>query len=335
MASSTAFDPPLPVSVSDIDDAAARLDGHAVKTPLLESDALNERVGGRLMVKAETLQKTGSFKYRGAFNRLSRLNAAQRARGVVAFSSGNHGQAVAAVARELGIAATIVMPADAPEVKLAGVRRNGASVIAYDRATEEREDVADRLVTETGATLVRPFDDPYIIAGQGTVGREIAEQADARSAVPDALLVPCSGGGLIAGCAIAVRDRWPDIDVLSVEPAGFDDMARSLISGRRETVDPAAETICDALRVPIPGEITFEINRRLLAGGLAIEDSEALAAIAAAFAHLKLVVEPGGAAALAAALSGAYDARGRTTVVVCSGGNVDARTFVRALEDAA
>lgn len=333
MTSSPASDPPAAVTAADVDDAAGRLAGHAVRTPLLESAAINDLVGGRVLVKAESLQKTGSFKYRGAFNRLSRLTADERRRGVVTYSSGNHGQAVAAVARELGISATIVMPADAPEVKLAGVRRHGAAIVAYDRATEEREVVADGLVAGTGATLVRPFDDPHIIAGQGTVGREIVDQAEALGAIPDALLVPCSGGGLIAGCAIAARDRWGGLEVYAVEPAGFDDTARSLASGRRETVSPGAETICDALRVRTPGEITFEINRRLLAGGLAVEDGETMEAMATAFLHLKLVVEPGGALALAAVLSGLYDGRDKTTVVVGSGGNVDAGTYSEALKN--
>lgn len=333
MTSLPGSDPPLAVTAADVYDAAGRLAGHAVRTPLLESAAINEMVGGRVLVKAESLQKTGSFKYRGAFNRLSRLTPEERRRGVVAYSSGNHGQAVAAVARELEISATIVMPADAPEVKCAGVRRHGATIVAYDRTTEEREVVADALVDDTGATLVRPFDDPHIIAGQGTVGREIVDQADALGITPDALLVPCSGGGLIAGCAIAARDRWSGLEVYAVEPVGFDDTARSLASGRRETVVQGAETVCDALRVQTPGEITFEINRRLLSGGLAVEDGETRAAMAAAFLHLKLVVEPGGAPALAAVLSGPYDGRGKTTVVVCSGGNVDAGTYSEALKN--
>ena len=324
-------DPPLPVTASDVADAADRIAGHAVRTPLLEVVALNGLAGGRVLVKAEPLQKTGSFKYRGAFNKISRLSSSEREHGVVAFSSGNHGQAVAAVAHELGVSATIVMPADAPAVKLDGVRRFGAEIVTYDRATEDREAVADRLVGDRGATLVRPFDDPLIIAGQGTLGREIVEQMDALGARPDALLVPCSGGGLIAGCAIASRDRWPDLDIYAVEPAGFDDTARSLVTGARETVDEGAETICDALRVTTPGEITLRINRRLLAGGLAVEDRETMKAMAAAFLHLKLVVEPGGAVALAALLSGRYDGGGKTTVIVCSGGNVDAETFSAAL----
>lgn len=331
MTSSPRSDPALPVTADDIDDAARRLEGRAVRTPLLESEAINDLVGGRVLVKAESLQHTGSFKFRGAWNRISRLSAAERRRGVVAFSSGNHGQAVAAAARALGIAATIVMPADAPEAKSAGVRRLGGAVVTYNRASQDREAVATRLADERGATLIRPFDDPLIIAGQGTVGREIADQAGALGVVPDTIAVPCGGGGLIAGCAVAIRRTWPELAVYSVEPSGFDDTAWSLSSGRRERVAGGAETICDALRVPTPGEITFEINRRLLTGGIAVDDRETRHAMAMAFAHLKLVVEPGGAVALAALLTGRLDGRGRSVVVVCSGGNVDARTYADAL----
>lgn len=319
------------VTAEDVTAAAALLAGKAVLTPLLESEALNALAGGRVLIKAESLQHTGSFKYRGAYNRLARLSPEERGRGVVAYSSGNHGQAIAAVAQLLGIGATVVMPADAPSVKLSGVRRRGAAVVTYDRATEEREAVAARISEETGATIVPPYDHPLIIAGQGTIGLEIAEQAAEAGVRPSAVLVPCSGGGLIAGCATAIRDRWADAEVYSVEPAGFDDTARSLASGRRERAIPGAETICDALRVPMPGEITFGINRSLLTGGFAVDDRDALGAMAAAFHHLKLVVEPGGAVALAAVLTKRYHCRGRSVVVVCSGGNVDQETFVQAL----
>lgn len=321
-----------PVSPRDVDAAADRIAGRAVATPLLESAALNEIVGGRLLVKAECLQRTGSFKYRGALNRLSQLSNGDRAKGVVAYSSGNHGQAVAAVANELGIQATIVMPADSPRVKMDGVHRYGARIVPYDRASEEREDVAARLMGESGAVLVRPFDDPGIIAGQGTVGREIARQCREADLRPDAVLVPCSGGGLVAGCALALKDTWADVEIYAVEPEGFDDTARSLASGRRQAIEPGHETISDALRVPTPGEITFEINSRLLAGGLAVSDDETRAAMRAAFHHLKLVVEPGGAVALAAALKQRIDCRDRIVVVVCSGGNVDAAVYASILD---
>lgn len=331
MNSSPPSDPAPPVSPRAVNAAAERIAGRAVVTPLLESAALNDIVGGRLLVKAECLQRTGSFKYRGALNRLSQMSAEERAKGVLTYSSGNHGQAVAAVAKELGIRATIVMPADSPKVKMEGVRRYGAEIVPYDRASEEREDVAARLIAESGAVLVRPFDDPGIIAGQGTVGREIARQSREADLRPDAVLVPCSGGGLVAGCAIALKDAWEDMDIFAVEPEGFDDTARSLATGKRQPIEPGHETISDALRVPIPGEITFEINNRLLAGGLTVSDDETRAAMRAAFDHLKLVVEPGGAVALAAALNRRIDCRDKTIVVVCSGGNVDAAVYASVL----
>lgn len=326
------IEPPLPVTIGDIRDAAERLRGRAVRTPILRSTAIDAAIGGRVLVKAEALQKTGSFKYRGAFNRLSRLAPAEAVRGVVAYSSGNHGQAVAAVASELGIAATIVMPADAPAVKVAGVRRFGATVVPYDRAREDRVEVATRLAENSGGTIIPPFDDPHVIAGQGTVGLEIGDQLAERNIEPDIVLVPCSGGGLIAGCAVALLDRWPDARIFAVEPEGFDDTGRSLASGKRETIFDHAKTLSDALRVAMPGEITFEINRRLLARGLVVTDDETLRAMGAAFTHLKIVLEPGGAVALAAALSQRVDCRNKVVVVVGSGGNVDPQTFAKALE---
>jgi threonine dehydratase len=316
-------DADLPVGYGDVLAAADRLRGVAVETPLLESEALNALVGGRLLVKAEPLQRTGSFKFRGAFNAISSLRPAA----VVAFSSGNHAQGVALAARLLGIPATIVMPADAPLTKLEGTRALGAEVVTYDRDREDRAAIGAAIAERTGATLIRPFDDPLIIAGQGTCGLEIVEQAARRGARLDAALVCCSGGGLVAGCATALVHHVPGIEVHAVEPVGYDDMARSLASGRRETNAPGARSICDALLSPSPGEITFAVNRRLLAGGLAVSDAEAAEAIRLAFRHLKLVVEPGGAVALAAALTGRIATRDRTVAVVASGGNVDADLY--------
>tara|TARA_R110000787_G_scaffold92078_9_gene193833 strand:+ start:190 stop:1179 length:990 start_codon:yes stop_codon:yes gene_type:complete len=318
-------------SLNDIKDAARRLTGLAVRTPLLDCPAADTVCGGRIFIKAEMLQRTGSFKFRGAYNRISRLTEDERGRGVVAFSSGNHAQAVAAVSGFFGIAATIVMPSDAPAMKIEATRNYGATVILYDRFTESREDIAAEIVSGQGATLVPPFDHPLIIAGQGTAGLEIAEDMAARGTAPDQVLVPCSGGGLIAGIATAVTAHYPDCRVHAVEPSGFDDMTRSLISGHRETADPEARSICDALLVPTPGELTFSINRNLLAGGLAVEDAAVRAAMAFAFRHLKLVAEPGGAIALAAALSGKIDCTDKTTVVVMSGGNVDTALFAEVL----
>ncbi len=317
---------------TDVIDAARRLRGHAVVTPLLRSDALDRQVGGRLLIKVEALQRTGSFKFRGAFNRISRLDAAARARGVVAWSSGNHAQGVAAAAGLLGAPALIVMPTDAPASKIAGTRALGAEIVRYDRYSESREDIGARIAAERNATIVRPYDDPHVIAGQGTVGLEAAAQAMALGIAPDAALVPCGGGGLIAGTALALRHQFPAIDVHPVEPEGFDDTARSLEAGEALANDPATRSICDALLAPTPGDITFPMNKAQLSPGLVVSDAEALAAMAAAFRHLKVVAEPGGATALAAALTGRFDCRDRCVLVVISGGNVNAETFRRALD---
>jgi len=321
---------PVP-TVAEVEDAARQIAGEAVRTPLLESPLLNARVGGRVLVKAEPLQRTGSFKFRGAFNRISRLDAEQRRRGVVAYSSGNHAQGVAAAAKAVGTPALIVMPSDAPAMKIANTRGYGAEVVLYDRYTESREEVGGRIARERGAVLVPPYDDPWVIAGQGTVGLEIAADVAAMGVRPDAVIGACSGGGLIAGIALAVTAKLPGTKVYSAEPAACDDMARSLRSGRRETNDPAARSICDALLAPTPGEITFAIDGRLLAGGLVASDAEVKAAMAVAFSDLKLVVEPGGAVPLAAVLQGRLPVEGRTVVVVCSGGNVDPAMFREAL----
>jgi len=326
MRSSAASEP----DIEDIRTAAQRLDGRAVLTPLLESPLLNARLGGRLLVKAETLQRTGSFKFRGAYNTLAQLDAAQRRGGVVAYSSGNHAQGVAAAAQLLGMPAVIVMPADAPAIKVANTSGYGAEVVLYDRYRESREEIGRRIAAERGATLVPPFDDPRVIAGQGTAGLEIAAQAKALGARLDAVIIPCSGGGLAAGCALALSAECPDVAVYAAEPEDFDDMRRSLAAGARVANDPGARSICDALLVAMPGELTFPINRRLLAGGFAVSDDEVLDAMATAFGELKLVVEPGGAAALAAALSGKIDVKQRNVAVIASGGNVDPAIFARA-----
>jgi threonine dehydratase len=318
-------------ALADIAEAAERLRPHAARTPLLENAQLNERLGGRLLLKAEPLQRTGSFKFRGAYNRVSRLGAEERARGVVAYSSGNHAQGVACAAGLCSAPAVIVMPADAPKVKLANTRALGAEVVTYDRLADDREAIGDAIARERGLTLVRPYDDPWIIAGQGTVGLEIAEQCAELAVTPDAVLVPCGGGGLVAGTSTAIRARLPGAEVYAVEPAGFDDTARSLAAGRRLANSGAAKSICDALLAPMPGELTFAINRELLAGGLVVTDAEAERAMATAFHYFKLVVEPGGAVALAAALAGKLPVSGRAIVVVASGGNVDPAHFASVL----
>jgi threonine dehydratase len=323
------------VTISDIEDAARRLAGMAVVTPLLESPVVNERLGGRLLVKAEPMQRTGSFKFRGAYNRLSRIDGEARKRGVVAYSSGNHAQGVAAAAQILRMPAVIVMPADAPAIKIRNTKSYGAEVVTYDRLNESREAIGQKLQRERGAVLVPPFDDPFIIAGQGTIGLELAQQSEAAGAALDAVLAACSGGGLLAGIATAIKARRPSVAVYAAEPQGFDDMSRSLNSGRRETNEPGARSICDALLSPAPGELTFPIASRLVSGGFAVSDDEVRRAMAVAFEDYKLVVEPGGAVALAAVLSGKFPVRGKTVAVVCSGGNVDPDVFVSAIRAAA
>jgi threonine dehydratase len=316
---------------ADVQAAALRLKGVARRTPLLESEALNALAGGRILLKAEPLQRTGSFKFRGAYNTISQIQAPA----VVAYSSGNHAQGVAAAARLLGKAATIVMPADAPAIKVEHSRADGAEIRLYDRTRESREAIGAEIAARTGAALVRPYDDPRIIAGQGTAGLEIALQAKEQGASLDAALIPCGGGGLIAGCSLALSQLCPGIEIHAVEPAAFDDTRRSLAAGERVANPPGGRSICDALLVPTPGELTFELNRRLLAGGLAVTDDDATRAMSFAFRHLKLVVEPGGAVALAALLSGRFDARGRTVAIMLSGGNVDPELFALALRPAA
>lgn len=320
-----------PPTVDDVHRAAGRIAGYAVRTPLQTSPALDERTGGRVFLKCETLQRTGSFKFRGAFNALSALEPARRAAGVVAVSSGNHGQGVAEAARLLGVRATVVMPAGAPAVKRARTERSGARVVTYDRATEDREAIARQILAEEGSVLVHPFNDPYVIAGQGTAGLEIAEDLGAIGMVPDALLVPCGGGGLSAGVGLAIRASFPDTEVVVVEPEGFDEYGRTLRENRVVTNSRTTGSVCDALLSATPGEIGLSVNRRNHAEGVSVTDDEALAAVAWAFRELKLVVEPGGAVALAALLSGRYDARGKIVVLVLSGGNVDEDMLARAL----
>ena len=326
MAESGVTDEP---AFADIEAAAARLAGRAVVTPLLASPALDERAGARVLIKPETLQRTGSFKFRGAYNKIAQISKADRAAGVVAYSSGNHAQGVAAAARLLDVPATIVMPADAPTIKIENTRSYGAEVLLYDRYRETREEVAAAIVAERGATLVRPYDDPDVIAGQGTCGLEIGRQAAALGLRLDLLLVCCGGGGLTAGSALALAELSPRTAVYTVEPVGFDDTARSLATGRRVTNESGRHSICDALLAPTPGELTFSINRRLLAGGLVVSEDETRGAMAYAFRHLKLVAEPGGAVALAALLSSKLGFGGKTIALILSGGNVDPERYAQ------
>jgi threonine dehydratase len=321
--------PVLPVTSADIDAAARVIAPYAVRTPLLSPPVLSERVGTRVFLKPELLQRTGSFKFRGAFNKLSSIPPGARGAGVVAFSSGNHAQGVAHAAQLLNMRATIVMPSDAPLSKRERTKAFGAEVVLYDRDREDREAIAADIAGKRGATLVRPYDDAFVIAGQGTVGKEIAEDMAALGIAPDIVVAPASGGGLVAGVATAIKARYPQAAVMSAEPEGFDDHARSLRAGKREPHRAEGRTICDALMASIPGEITFAVNSRLLAQGITATDDEVGAAVGFAFRELKLVVEPGGAVGLAALLAGRIDVKGKNVVIVLSGGNVDADLFAR------
>lgn len=315
------------ITIAEVEAAAARLEGVVVRTPLLQNAELDLAAAGRVLVKPECFQRIGSFKIRGAYNLMRQLSPRQAKRGVVAWSSGNHAQGVALAGKLLGIHAAIVMPADAPRSKLANTRSLGGEVITYDRFSEDREAIARRIAAERGAELVPSFDHPHIIAGQGTVGLEIAEQSQDLGLAVDQVLICCGGGGLTSGSAVALKARCPDATIYAVEPAGFDDTMRSLQTGQRARVDPGARSICDALLTESPGRLTFEIMRRLVAGGLVVTEQEVKAAMRFAFRNLKLVAEPGGAVALAAVLSGKIDTADKTTAIVISGGNVDADLF--------
>lgn len=317
----------MKITLHDVESAAATLRGVAVDTPLLRCPELDELLGGRVLLKPECLQRTGSFKIRGAYNLMSRLDGEARRAGVVAWSSGNHAQGVAAAGGLLGIRTAIVMPEDAPRAKIDNTRKLGGETILYDRYSGDREKIAREIAAQRGASLVPSYDHVDIIAGQGTVGLEIVRQLDGERA--DQVLVPCSGGGLSAGCAVAIKALLPETAVYAVEPAGFDDTARSLEAGERLSNTSAARSICDALLAPTPGELTFDINRTLLSDGLVVSDEEVRAAMRFALQALKLVVEPGGAVALAAAISGQVACRDRTTVVVLSGGNVDVDLYAQ------
>jgi threonine dehydratase len=316
-------------TAADVDAAARRLAGIALHTPLVTSPVLDALTGARVFLKAETLQRTGSFKFRGAYNKLSSIPQAERAGGVVAFSSGNHAQGVAAAAQLLGMPAVIVMPADAPRPKLERTAALGAEVVLYDRVRGDRQAIAREIAEKRHAALVPPYDDALVIAGQGTAGREIVDDLAAQGLTADVVAVTASGGGLTAGIALAVKARMPQARLFTAEPEGFDDHARSFKSGRRERNAAITGTICDALMAQTPGELTFAINRELVGQGAAVSDEEVAAAVAFAFRELKLVVEPGGAAALAALLSGKIDVKGKVAVAVLSGGNVDPDLFHR------
>jgi threonine dehydratase len=323
------------VDIAMIEAARLRLDGRARRTPLLSSPFLDEIAGRRLFVKAECLQHTGSFKFRGGWSAVSALEPAVRAKGVIAFSSGNHAQGVALAAKLHGIPSVIVMPTDAPKLKIDNTRAFGAEVVLYDRVKEDRDEIGARLSAERGLTLIKPFDEPLVIAGQGTTGLEIAEQAVDSGVTAAEVLVPCGGGGLTSGIALALEAKAPGFKVRPCEPEGFDDTTRSLASGKIERNAHMQGSICDAIVTPQPGNITFPIMSRLCGPGIVVTDEEALRAMALAFVRLKIVVEPGGAVALAAALFHGDKIGSDTVIAVTSGGNVDAEIFARALKYAA
>lgn len=307
--------------------ARERLHALASVTPLIEHPALNKRTGGRILLKAETLQRVGAFKFRGAYNKIAQVDAAKFPGGVVACSSGNHAQGVASAATLLGLKSVIVMPADAPALKIQRTKDFGAEVVLYDRVKEDRDAIARRICAERGAAYVHPFDDRDVIAGQGTAGLELMEQAAALGVVPDVVLVGASGGGVVTGVSIAVKEKSPKTEIYCVEPAGFDDFTRSLKSGARERNEKLSGSICDALMSQTPGEITFALAQMNLAGGLTVTDDEVRAAVRFAFEELKLVVEPGGAVSLAAILAGKIPTQGRVVAALLTGGNVDPQLF--------
>lgn len=321
------------LSYDAIIDASRRLSGKAIRTPLLRSAMLDETCEREVWLKPEMLQRGGSFKFRGAYNRLSQLTEDEKALGVVAWSSGNHAQGVAAAAQLEGVRARIVMPEDAPAIKLSNTRALGAEVITYDRYSEDREQISRDIAARDGAVLVPSYDDPDIIAGQGTAGKEIFEDVSEAGSALHALLVCTGGGGLTAGCALAAATLSPDTAVFCVEPEGYDDHARSLRSGQREEADTSRESLCDALLAPRPGALTFPINQALLSGALVVSEAEVRAAVVFAFRVLKLVVEPGGAVALAALLSGKLSKDYTRVGVMLSGGNVDPSVFNELLRD--
>lgn len=317
----------------DVKAAAARIAPYAIRTPLIENHDLNERVGGRIFIKPEIFQRTGSFKFRGAYNKLSQIPANKRVQGVVAWSSGNHAQGVALAAKLLGIQATIVMPEDAPHIKIEGTQKLGAKTVFFTRYTEDREKIGYKIAGDSGATIIPSYDDRDIIAGQGTVGLEIMQDLSDQDLCPDHVLIPCGGGGLSSGSGLAIKHASPETSLWVVEPAGYDDFTRSLKSGIREEAVVSRPSLCDALLTPSPGHLTLALNQAHGATGIVVAEAEVRAAMIFAFEFLKLVVEPGGAVALAALLSGAIKVENQTSALVLSGGNVDPALFTSVLTD--
>jgi threonine dehydratase len=328
--------PPAPKSpdIKTIEAAARRLEGHARRTPLLTSPFLDAIAGRRVFVKAECLQHTGSFKFRGAWAAVSALDSDTRAKGVIAFSSGNHAQGVALAAKLHGVPAVIIMPADAPRIKIDNTRALGGEVVLYDRMTEDRDAIGMQISAARGLSLIRPFDDVQVISGQGTTGLEIAEQAATEGIASADVIVCCGGGGLTSGIALALASRATGLRARPAEPSGFDDVTRSLATGTRQRNSAAAGSICDAIVTPTPGEITLPIMQRLCGPGIVVTDAEAMQAVALAWLRLKIVLEPGGAVALAAALFHPEQIKTQDVICVASGGNVDPEVFARALQGA-
>jgi len=322
----------MTVTLDDIRAARQKLGSRVITTPLLPSRIASEASGCQVHCKAENLQEIGAFKIRGALNRVSLMSQEEKQRGVVAYSSGNHAQGVALAARLEGMHATIVMPADTPEVKVEGTRRLGAEIIFYNRATESRESIARELAEATGATIVPPFDDPDVIAGQGTCGLELMEQYQEFGQAPDILLCPVGGGGLIAGVSTAIKALNADVQIFGVEPVRHDDHYQSWLSGTRVTVNPEESSFCDALLASAPGEITWEITRQNVEGFLTVTDEEVSRAVSFAFRYLKLVVEPGGAVGLAALLAGKLEVQDKRVCLLLSGGNIDKDVFIQCLQ---
>ena len=322
-------------SFADVLAAAKRIAPYAVRTPLVEAPALSAIRGGRVFLKLENLQRTGSFKFRGALNRILMIPESERGKGVVAFSSGNHAQGVAAAAQFLGIPALIVMPADAPKAKIAGTRAFGADIVTYDRLKDDREAIAAKFCAERGATLIKPYDDPGVMAGQGTAGLEIAEDIARFGVTLDAAAAPCSGGGLVTGVALALKGAGVAAPVHPVEPVNFDGMKRSLAAHQRISAPGTSQggplSIADALMAPVPGHHVFALADGLLAPGIAVTDDELRRAVAFAALKLKLLVEPGGSAALAAYLAGKLE--GESVALVISGGNADFASIAQAVAE--
>ena len=331
----------LPLSLVEIEAAAQRLEGIAVRTPVLTSRELDARVGARVFLKAESLQHIGAFKFRGAYNRLAQIPEQQRDNGVVAFSSGNHAQGIALAAQMLSIPATIVMPTDAPRIKLRSTEKLGATIQLYDRHNESREDIAESLAAQSGAVLVPAFDDIDVIAGQGTCGLELMHQIADLGAVPEYLLSPVGGGGLLSGVSIAVHNLHPGVQIYGVEPDSFDDHLRSRQTGKRVRIDGNKPTMCDSLMATSPGEITWSVTGELVTDFLTVTEEEVAHAISFAFRYLKLVVEPGGAVALAALLNNKLPGKGvgkgegkeESVAAILSGGNIDPELFCQCLTD--